>query len=680
MAYDALNRMTANQEPFGLTLTYSYDSVSNRTLVQDSFGGVLTSIYDGANNLTSSQVGGTGQTPARLDLTYTPRNQIATETRYSDLAGHQLVGSTSYSYDAAGRLTNLQHFNVTGGNLANYTYAYDLASRVTSEQDNGTNTSYSYDANSELTAAGATNYSYDLNGNRTMTGYQTGTGNELTSDSTWSYSYDNEGNLTKKTKGASAETWYYGHSNHNQLTSAKQEATDGGTLLMQATYTYDVFGQRLEKDVWTSTTGLTVTRFGYDQGNVWVDLNSTNQLQMRRLYLDGVDQVLARIDSSGNVGWYLTDRLGSVRVLMNSADTTTDVVSYDAFGNITSETNTSFGDRHKWTGRQADSETGLQYNRARYYDVKSGRWTTVDPLGFSAGDSNLYRYLSNDALGGTDPSGLYEPDVHFYMTFYLAQAIGLGDEKPGIDGQFAVPALGLKPGSKPPGVQDSVAYIIAWATQYVDVNSRTNPLKGGQLALTLLHFIVGDGDSVVKPGSPAAKRPVTEAIEQGDPISLGIALHGYQDSWSHQGYTGANGIGHAAADYNGHGPDIPHLHLETALEMAKATYDMLAKYYEQQYGRKPTLTWDQVKQQIQQQLLATPGSKSGPYSRPSAGFLLNPDKGLYEREIQLRCDQWIKAIKDRFNIDVSFTNKGDTDPWAKQFLTRLPPGLQLIRR
>ncbi|HYV37231.1 MAG TPA: RHS repeat-associated core domain-containing protein, partial [Gemmataceae bacterium] len=47
-----------------------------------------------------------------------------------------------------------------------------------------------------------------------------------------------------------------------------------------------------------------------------------------------------------------------------------------------------------------------QYNRQRYYDPKTGRWMTQDPLGFDAGDSNLYRYVNNDVTNGTDPSGL----------------------------------------------------------------------------------------------------------------------------------------------------------------------------------------------------------------------------------------------------------------------------------
>src|SRR5581483_6230740 len=151
--------------------------------------------------------------------------------------------------------------------------------------------------------------------------------------------------------------------------------------------------------------GLTTSRFGYNGQNVWVDLNGSNQLQMRHFYVDGVDQIFARIDSSGNAAWYLTDHLGSIREVINSANTTTDVVAYDAFGNVTSESNSTFGDRYKFTARELDGVTGLQFNSARYYNPTNGRWTSLDPIGFSAGDANLYRYVSNQPLNSTDPSG-----------------------------------------------------------------------------------------------------------------------------------------------------------------------------------------------------------------------------------------------------------------------------------
>jgi RHS repeat-associated protein len=48
----------------------------------------------------------------------------------------------------------------------------------------------------------------------------------------------------------------------------------------------------------------------------------------------------------------------------------------------------------------------LQYNRNRWYDPNLGRWLSQDPIGFSAGDPNLYRYVGNNVPNLADPSGL----------------------------------------------------------------------------------------------------------------------------------------------------------------------------------------------------------------------------------------------------------------------------------
>src|SRR5262249_34808719 len=85
MGYDALDRVTSTQEPFGLTLTSAYDAVGNRTLVQDSQGGVTTSVYDALDRLTSRRFGGAGLTPLRFDQAYDARGDLTTVTRYSDL-------------------------------------------------------------------------------------------------------------------------------------------------------------------------------------------------------------------------------------------------------------------------------------------------------------------------------------------------------------------------------------------------------------------------------------------------------------------------------------------------------------------------------------------------------------------------------------------------------------------
>ena len=49
-------------------------------------------------------------------------------------------------------------------------------------------------------------------------------------------------------------------------------------------------------------------------------------------------------------------------------------------------------------------------------------------MGFRAGDSDLYRYAGNDATNATDPTGLYELDIHYYMTLHLALAVGIPEE------------------------------------------------------------------------------------------------------------------------------------------------------------------------------------------------------------------------------------------------------------
>ena len=225
----------------------------------------------------------------------------------------------------------------------------------------------------------------------------------MTNDGTWTYSYDAEGNLTKKSKGTNAETWTYGYDNDNHMVWAKDSATDGGAATTLATYVYDALGKRIEKDVWTGST--TVTRFGYDGPEVWVDLTSGNALQTRYIYGDAVDELFARISSGGTAAWYLADRLGSVRDIVNGSGAVIDHIDYDGFGNPT-ETQPANGDRYKWTGREFDAETGLQYNRARYFDAHTGRWLSQDPLGLSAGDTNFYRYVFNSPLNARDPLGL----------------------------------------------------------------------------------------------------------------------------------------------------------------------------------------------------------------------------------------------------------------------------------
>src|SRR5207245_11481218 len=94
-----------------------------------------------------------------------------------------------------------------------------------------------------------------------------------------------------------------------------------------------------------------------------------------------------------------------------------------AFDNGTTETDATYTGRYAWTGRERDAETGLQYNRARYYDPDTGRWLSQDPLGFDAGDSNLYRYVANRPTSDKDPSGLSYMFVNGGVAYYQGEKL-----------------------------------------------------------------------------------------------------------------------------------------------------------------------------------------------------------------------------------------------------------------
>ena len=97
-----------------------------------------------------------GQATLTYDLTYTASQEAATAKRYSDLTSTNKIGESTYTFDAAGRQTFIQHKNGAGSNIAAYTYSFDYGGRITQESRNGTNVTYAYDTTSmEFTQCGS---------------------------------------------------------------------------------------------------------------------------------------------------------------------------------------------------------------------------------------------------------------------------------------------------------------------------------------------------------------------------------------------------------------------------------------------------------------------------------------------------------------------------------------------
>ena len=447
--FDDLGRVTTidNAGTTGapnLVLTNTFDAAGNRTEVAATIDSTAdfknTYQYDALGRTTrieqTGQTGGNSVADKRVDLAYNAVGQFTAIDRYADLAATLLVAGTAYTFDGAGRLTDLDHTKSTTGDLAAYSWTFDGAHRVTSFSSPDGTSNYSYDSTGQLTSATHTfqtdeSFSYDDAGNRTNTGYSIGTNNRLNSDGTYDYEYDDEGNRTKKTTISTGDYVEYTWDHHNRLTKVVfKDSTD--TTTKSVAYTYDVFNRRIAKQVDDDGNGSfdRAEYFLYDHAGkldpgVGVSLDDivfvysdadgdgpgSATLSSRILHGPGLDQAVADEDSAGDVYWALADNLGSVRDVVEYDDVAdeTDVVNhikYDAFGNITSESDPTIDFLYGFTGREWDGDADLFYYRARWYDASVGRFISEDPMGFGAGDANISRYVGNSPTNAVDPSGL----------------------------------------------------------------------------------------------------------------------------------------------------------------------------------------------------------------------------------------------------------------------------------
>ncbi len=101
--------------------------------------------------------------------------------------------------------------------------------------------------------------------------------------------------------------------------------------------------------------------------------------------------------------------------------------TYGAFG-ATSGSGEASDNVSQFTGRENDG-TGLYYYRARYYSPRLQRFVSEDPIGFAAGDTNLYAYVGNAPTLWVDPLGLDRMDR---LLDWLQTALDVGGMVPAL--------------------------------------------------------------------------------------------------------------------------------------------------------------------------------------------------------------------------------------------------------
>ena len=422
--YDNLGRLvsTGTQYSFlssALNNSYSYDAASNRTSLTDAAGYTSSYSYDSLNRLTGvtntdSGSFGFGYDALGRRTSLTRPNGVNTSYIYDNLSrllgvlhnGGALPGSASYTYDAAGnRLTKTAVQEASPAPVSVLSqYSYDPIYELTQAVVNGSVAEgYSYDpVGNRLTSAGPTSYNYN-------------TSNELSSTSAATYVYDTNGNTTSKTDaaGLTSYTWDV----ENRLTSVTLPGT-GGTV----NFKYDPFGRRIEKVAPTAT-----TIYAYDGANMTEELGGGGSLLAYYTQGAGLDQPLA-MTGSGGTYFYHADGLGSITSLTDGSGQLAATYVYDSFGKVTASTG-AIENPFQYTGRELDSETGLYYYRARYYDPQVGRFLGEDPARFAGDKANFYTYVGNNSANHTDPTGLWSPAAHDALIWHALKDCGVPESQ-----------------------------------------------------------------------------------------------------------------------------------------------------------------------------------------------------------------------------------------------------------
>ena len=233
-----------------------------------------------------------------------------------------------------------------------------------------------------------------MNTGTTPENYTTNALNEYSSVGTKTFQYDLDGNLTQRLDSLTNKTTQYQYDLEDHL--VKVTLPDASTV----SFTYDAQGRRISKTAVSAT-----TRYLWDGSELLAELSPSGNLLRSYAHGPEVDEILYQEDYSKNETLFFhQDNLESAMALTDASGQVKESFTYDPYGNLITKPS-SPSTHFLYTGRELDSETGLYYNRARYYDPSLGRFISADPKGYSAG-LNLYTYTRNNPLSFRDPEGL----------------------------------------------------------------------------------------------------------------------------------------------------------------------------------------------------------------------------------------------------------------------------------
>ncbi len=432
--------------PNGRTIDYNY-SGTNLNSALDNAIGRLDAIVDGAN---SGEAGQVLEQYSYLGLsTIVARNHPQTNINLTYLGSSGSIGSGGDQYvglDRFGRIADQNWVNTsTGQSVDNFTYSYDANSNVTAENnllDSAYSQTFTYDplnrlGSSTLGGAAYQSWTLDSQGNwnsHTIYGNtqtQTANGqNQITSVSGGTApTYDGNGNavsmqLTIQGAGGDATLVYDAW---NRLVAVKNSS---GQIIAQ--YTYNAMGYRVTESYPLGGPGIaagTTNYLYYDsqwqaietRTNGTASNNVTSQMVWSAAYINAA--ILQDPWGGGNIAlegqtYFLQDaNWNTVAVIMPNlgpgpAWFVGQRYVYSPYGNATilnadwsaAPSGETPAVDNLYQGMTLDPMTGLYYARNRNYSPTLGRWINQDPAGYING-ANTYQFVMSNPVNAVDPFG-----------------------------------------------------------------------------------------------------------------------------------------------------------------------------------------------------------------------------------------------------------------------------------
>lgn len=207
-------------------------------------------------------------------------------------------------------------------------------------------------------------------------------------------SYDQAGRLAKCIDGTGTESGSSWECEWDSMGRLRRAARPDGKSW---TCSYDALGRRISK---SGPEGST-----YCLWNRHAIIQSLPQGDVPSSWIDSASGIIPLAqESQGKMYSVIPDHLGTPTELLDESGNIAWSATYNLFGELKQEDKKGPGCEIRFPGQWHDDETGLHYNRFRYYDPYTGSYLSRDPIGYLGG-LNPYSYCG-DSLNWIDPFGL----------------------------------------------------------------------------------------------------------------------------------------------------------------------------------------------------------------------------------------------------------------------------------